>query len=653
MKKATNLNLEMQFDSRLRISADGFLPLLCEDGDFWRMHLDYQASGLERDLGIYSHSQTPSEVVESDDCMVIKYDSLVDERGAKHEISLTLTVKNCGGVLDFSAEIKNDGCARVNELQYPMFEFKQIKGDLEQDVLYMPKGLGDKVVNPYADTAKAHTEYMAADYKNINKASLYPGEMSMPWFGIQSEDIFFYMASQADKVRIRSFVRSIEPRECDEKRFIMSIASYPAVRTGETVVYDGFKVAAFDGDWRSAADYYRAWADASWFQNYTKKDSIRKLNGWQRIILKHQHGEIYHKYDELPQIYKEGAKYGINMILLFAWWEEGMDNGYPNYQPARDLGGAKALKQAIKEINELGGTVVLYANGHIIDVSTDYYRTEGYRYTMKDIELNEYREFYKFSNNGTLLRMGGLKTFVSGCHGAHQWRDKIVEIAKRHLSLGSNGTFFDQLASGMRICFDNTHEHGNRIDEDPHYRLKCIEQVKNVLSEDEIFGTEWVVDRICAYMDFIHGCGNAVYFAEGAYPYIFRYTFPEIPVSNRLIHDEKEGWQRYLNYAFVHGLLYDVAIYRCRAESIENVPNYARYLGKLISLKNQYADFFTDGKYDLSELTDQNIVSVKYTYRDKEIMAVWNDSQKTFVMPYGLDEGKTVAAGDVAIFRVK
>ena len=79
------------------------------------------------------------------------------------------------------------------------------------------------------------------------------------------------------------------------------------------------------------------------------------------------------------------------MILLFAWWKEGMDNGYPNYEPDPALGGTEKLKKAITEINSLGGIVILYANGHLIDVSTDFYKKAGIKYTMKDIEKNESR----------------------------------------------------------------------------------------------------------------------------------------------------------------------------------------------------------------------------------------------------------------------
>ena len=389
------------------------------------------------------------------------------------------------------------------------------------------------------------------------------------------------------------------------------------------------------------ADFYRAWAESSWLAPIPKKESIRHLHGWQRIILKHQHGAIYNRFEDLVRIYKEGAKYGINMILLFAWWEEGMDNGYPNYQPSDELGGVDALKKAIKEIEELGGRVILYSNGHIIDKATEYYKTEGYRYTMKDIEGNDYEEKYQFSNSGTLLKIGH-KTFATGCFGTKEWAGKVEELELRQLSLDAKGTFFDQLGCAFKLCFDTTHSHGNRIDEDPSLRLQTVKKLRTNLGDDEWFGTEWVGDRISPEMDFTHGYGNSIEFAPDAYPYMFRYTFPECTVSNRLIHDEKEGWEKHLNYACVHGMIFDVALWRCRIRSIDDLPNYGKKVGELIALRKQYLDYFTLGSFDMFDLPN-GVWGAKYTYNGKSIAALWNDTDQPYVMAGQTVEPKSVS----------
>lgn len=646
------MRLNAAFEKVLKIHAHGFAPMMSVNGDFWRAYLDYCQTGKNRELAVYSSKQPEPIVKKTDAGYEITYESLVAEDGTKHDIVLTLFAEYTqNGEMAFRFEITNKSSVRVNEVQYPFFDFARINGEFEKDVLYLPDGLGRKVENPHFDTQLAHTEYMAADYKNIVKMYKYPGQMSMPWVAIESGGKTLYLGAHSKIWRQISFVFESEPRQETDERFIASIASYPAAEPGEKLMYDGFTLALFDGDWREGADLYRRWAESEWLTGIHKKDSIKYLSGWQRIIMKHQFGEIYYTYDELPRLFRVGKQYGINMILLFAWWEEGMDNGYPNYQPSEDLGGAEKLKAAIKTINDEGGTVILYANGHIIDIATDYYKAEGWKYTTKDIDGNDYREHYMFSNSGTILKMGN-KSFAAGCYGTIEWPQKILEIEKRHLSLGSNGTFFDQLGCGFYLCFDKTHSHGNRIDMDPELRLPTAKKIADSLSENEWFGTEWVIDRMSPHVDFTHGCGCGVTYTADAYPYLFRYCYPEIITSNRFIHDEKRGFEKHLNYAFVFGFIFDVSTYRCRA-TLEEAPAFGEYVKKLVDLRNEYINWFVYGKFDLPMIgLPEKVWGASFTYEGHTVITLWNDTGKDYVIPFGKSRGEILKDGEAGVYHV-
>ena len=629
--------------------GDGFSPIMREGavgGDFWRIYLDYCEPEMNRELGVYSHAQTPVSVKDENGTAEICYDRLVAEDGSVHNVELTLYIKRDGDKLLFSAKIKNNGKARVNELQYPFFDFEKLNGSFSQDVLYIPNGLGYRGVDPHALAESAHTEYMAADYKNIWKSYNYPAPLSMPWMAVQSGKSCLYMGAHFEKAKIHSLNIGCEPREAKTDELLLCISSYPAVVNGEELTYGDF-CAALTDDWRGGADVYREFIESSWFTPVPKKDSIRRLDGWQRIILKHQFGEIIHKYEDLPRIYAEGVKYGINMILLFAWWSEGMDNGYPNYEPDPALGGVEKLRAAIKEINDQGGRVVLYANGHLIDIATDFYKNEGWKYTMKDIDNNDYREHYKFSNNGTLLRYGN-KSFANGCYGTEGWIRTLDEITRKHIDFGSNGTFFDQIACCMRHCFDTTHTHGNRIDEDPQYRHEWVKKTRESLTNDNWFGTEWVCDRLTPYMDFTHGCGFGTRYSEDSYPYMFHYVFPEAQISNRFIHDERAGFKSILNYDFAVGLIYDVSFYRGRAEGMDDFPEYSNHVKFLCSLREKYRPFFTDGKFDIvEEVLPRKVFATKYTLDGKSIVAAWNGSPEPVTVA-----GKELASGEVTVIEL-
>lgn len=630
----------------IEIKSADFTPVMHEGGDFWRLHLDHCKYCMNRELGVYSHEQTPVRVESANGKTVIEYDKVVAEDGSVYEIGLTFFIEERDGALYFSAKIKNDADIRVNELQYPFFEFDSINGSFAEDTLYLPNGLGQRVPNVHAYVESNHTEYMAADYKNIWKCLNYPAPLSMPWYALQSGKYCLYMGSHIEKGKLHTFCVGCEPREAEKDELILTISSYPAAVKGEELTYGEYCVALTD-DWRGGADIYKKFIESTWYTELPKKDSIRQLNGWQRIILKHQYGEIFHTYYDLPKIYKSGAKYGINMILLFAWWKEGMDNGYTNYEPDPALGGADALRDAIAEINSLGGKVVLYANGHLIDISMDYYKDEGWKYTMKDIDGNEYREHYRFSNNGTLLRYGN-KSFSTGCYATEGWRDTLTAITNKHLSLGSNGTFFDQIGVCMRHCFDTTHEHGNRIDEDPQYRFEWVKKTRESLPGDDWFGTEWLADRITSFMDFTHGCGYGMKYDDDCYPYIFRYVFPRAAISNRLLHDEKAGYKKILNYALAADMIFDVSFYRGRADLMEDFPGYAEHVQYLISLRDKYREFFTDGAFDVVELIlPKKVFATKHTLGGRSVISACNNSNETVTVA-----GREIAAGEVTVFEV-
>ena len=93
----------------------------------------------------------------------------------------------------------------------------------------------------------------------------------------------------------------------------------------------------------------------------------------------------------------------------------------------------------------------------------------------------------------------------------------------------------------------------------------------------------------------------------------------------------------------MHGLLFDVALWRCRIKSIDDLPNYAKLVGKLVDMRKQYLDYFTLGAFDILDLPD-GVWGAKYTYNNKSIAALWNDTKTPFELA-----GQTVAPGAVKV----
>ena len=85
-----------------------------------------------------------------------------------------------------------------------------------------------------------------------------------------------------------------------------------------------------------------------------------------------------------------------------------------------------------------------------------------------------------------------------------------------------------------------------------------------------------------------------------------------------------------MNYAFTFRLIFDISIYRGRAESIDIMPEYDGYVRELISLRKKYLRFFTEGKFNLPSVPLMSgVKAAEYCFRGKRIMTVWNDSDET------------------------
>jgi len=610
--------------NRVKWSAEK-LPLNNQDhADFWRLHMD---DGYRREMTVKSSDQVGT-VKETKQGHEICYNSITSVEGTKFDVKLTIHIVNNGGdSLEFWADVENHDTARVNEIQLPFIDLTTIcDNNRANDKLYRSKGLGECIENPWKALDSAHTEYMAADYNEIWSPMLYPKPCSMSWFGIESAGNFLYVGRHDNDFRICNLVSGISPRGTDP-RLITAVSHYPFAEKGELISCGHSIVTLMQGNWTIGSDIYSNWARENWYKVPNKPEWVHKMTGWQRIILKHQYGEVFFKYADLPRVYKEGLKSGLDTLMVFGWWKGRFDNGYPIYEVDPELGGEEGLKAAIAEIQALGGRVILYTNGVLIDKVTDYYKEEGHKISRKDIDGNEFMDHYQFANNGTVLRTFGYKSFVAACNSEESWKNKLLENGKYKLSFNPDSIFFDQIGGHKCwLCFDKSHKHGNRTDMDAKYRAENLKAMRELCTGDRALGSENTVDIFAPHLDYNHGCDLGNWYADNSFPQMYRRTFPETIMTNRFIHDCRDDYKSQLNFAFIQGHRFDVSIYRGRVCGIAGEPEYTNYIKKLIDLKEIYKRFFYEGKYvvDTQLSLPKGVHMCEYVHGNERLFAFWN-----------------------------
>ncbi len=590
------------------------------------------------------------------------------EYGGEFPVAVSCRIDGDGAF--FTAELKNGSKGKIlREFQFPLVKNANIPDDAR---LIHTMGGGAQEDNLKRHVLGAHTQYIAQDNSGIERCAVYPYERMMNFFLVNSGENSLYFGSYDPNFERTLHLMRYRKSGADYKYLDIGMAKYPFMAPGESYRTAEFEVSPHSGDWRVSARKFRAAADKYWFKAPKISDSIKKMNGWQRMILRHQYGDVFFTYPELDsKINKAGLECGIDTILLFGWWKEGMDAGYPNYSPDDEQGGDEALKQNIKKVQANGGKVLLYFNGQLIDASTDFYKSGlGQKICVKTPSGMPHIERYPFGGRGTSLRVFGNKTFVTACLATEEWEKILKGYVDRAVSLGVDGVFFDQLGSETTpsACFDPSHGHKVPCTDAMKYKSRLLKKMRDYIrskNPNMSFGIENVGDATSMNVDYMHGCWisyNIIGREKNGKPRlknlpIFRYTFPEMKVSDRTIRDDSDI-ERRVNLCLMWGWLSDIEIYRCRA-TIDETPRYKAYMAAANKLRDKYRSLILDGKYrdrDLAEISDDRLdyttfendsqiaVFVSNSWMDKPCPASVKVRGADFVSAEGL--GNFTARGD-------
>ncbi len=605
--------------------------------------------GRRREWGIAPEEQT-ARVTRDGKALVARYAAL-HHAGTDHGVQLELRFTLEGDGVVCEARIDNQSDVVIEELWFPWVgPFRSLGPDPESDTLILPHGFGRRIKKPADYVEAQHTLYMAPDQKRVLACSHYPGgTMTMNWFGLYGGGKSLGLLSLDPTFQTTGLHLA---RDTSTGRLSAGFVRYPFLAR-ESWTAPRSVLRLHHGDWHADARAYRQWADSSWWSQTPRPEWVNQMHGWQRIIMKHQYGEVFLRYKDLVDVFEGGRPYGITTLMVFGWFKAGMDNDYPNYEVADDLGGAAGLREAIAEIKRRGGRVILYANGHLIDTASDYYKTTGSRICLKTAQGSEYREAYKFAGDGTYLRDFGARDFVAACQSTPEWRQKLIEIGEYMASFGPDCLFFDQMGGRLPyLCFDKSHPHsGPALAQGPGKNaiLAAMRQALIAGHPERAFGTEKVSDCLDRHVDFVHVADYGAAQTPEAFPEMFRYTFPEILCSTRGIRDERDHEKR-MNWGFLYGWRFDVEIWRCRGD-LRQAPAYGAYMAKLIALRNRWPDLLMTGRFvdeDFFTAPGAGVLAKGYTASGRAAIVAYNHTSRaqTFSpktrQPLRFVEGATV-----------
>ncbi len=594
----------------------------------WRMYYD---SPERKEIEILGENQDAKISLE-DGKIIIRYDGLkVGENVVDYDLTLTVSLED--DKVRFASSMTNNAEHTViREFQYPLVHGMNLPADHK---LLTAEGGGKLLSDPMKSiTGKAY--YQKPDQIMRQYKCKYPSMVFMNCYMFMSDSEGLYFGSHDPLFQdtwhgLRTY--------CDEKGEFSILDcgfyKYPHCFAGETWTNEANVIAPYSGTWHKASKMYREWAD-TWFDYHEAPQWVKEMTSWHRVIFKHQYGEYLYKYTDLyGKIKDAGKSVGSNAVIAFGWWEEGMDNGNPDYSPDMAQGGDEAWAEAIKKYQEDGDRLLIYYNGKLIDRGSKFYREgPGKEVCYHDNTGAEKTEQYKFTDRGSWLLEYDSRSFVNAMTAHPIWREKLIEMAQRAYDLGASSVFYDQLGFGesSNTDWDLTREYPVPDVRMIYHKGQSLKYVRDHIEKIDptgefALGTESFTDYCAQFCDYIHSYPETG--KDNMFPQFYRYTFPEIINTDRGLRDDTDV-ERRVNITVLYGFRNDIEIYRCRA-LIDETPKYQAYLAKINEIKKKYASELMLGRYNDVfgfELSNKEVTATSFLSEDGMAVVLTNDRKE-------------------------
>ena len=580
--------------------------------------------GQRSERPVFAEEQSAKITVDGER-MTLSYDRLLSADRIL-DISLYIFFTLEGEKLTVTSRIENREPVTVAELNITAAAgIRSIDGRPESDSIIWPATYGKVIEAPALSDLSVYSgfrKYERHDYLHTDLDLLYPGGSgSMPWYDLYNENEGLYVGSHDTS---HQTICLHAERDVATNLLLLGVIRYPFTEKGE--VWEGAPIVyvPHTGDWHEGSRIYRRWADESgYFKPPAVSDWARSMEGWLRVILKPHHCEINWDYKKIPELYDGAAAAGLNTIFLLGWEAGGFARMWPDFvvdNDAKDgLGTEKDLREGIEYVHSKGGRVIMFLSYFLIDHKSNFYLNEGGAdCTIKSVWDEDVPFAETYCGEATYRKLPNPPMPMYGaCPGSDLWQKKMIDLAKYCLDLGCDGVLYDLGGLKPYLCFSDKHDHKkpNLACASKADRFGELREVVKRYGEDKIILMEHIVDCFNQHMDVVHSSRMKASNLS-ATPDMYRYTFPEVKLTNREMGQDEEDYRANVNYSFIYSLAFDMTIYRCCGD-MSDVPNYAAYMKSIIELRRRYAKYLHEGKF----IGDDGFTIVEGKARAKAYMA--------------------------------
>jgi hypothetical protein len=615
-------------------------------GALWKL---VYAEGERMERPVFAEGQSFTVSQQNEKSFTLFYKTLKgDDRVLEISLKLIFTLED--EKLSVISEIENHDTVQATEFQLTAFSgIRSLGGAPEKDYIMWPSNQGKRIWNPaFSDlsTYAGFRKYERHDQFHTDLDLLYPGAGSMQWYDFCNDNEGIYVGSH-DSLH-HTICMHVE-RDAKSDYLRMGIIRYPFLEKGEKWVSQPTVYAVHEGDWHAGSKIYRKWIDSAGWKAPERPDWAQRFQGWLRVIMKPHHCEINWDYSKIPELYDEAAASGLDTLYLLGWERGGFARLWPDYYLADDLGGEKLLRQGIDYVHSKGGKLLMFLSYYLIDHQSEFYLKEGGdRCTIKSMWGEDVPFAETYCGEGTYRKIGNpAMPMYAACPSVPLWQDKMIASAKYCLDLGADGVLYDIGGAKPIFCYNKDHPHAkpSHSHADKDLKYKGIKDYVKSRGKEKIVLMEHNVDIFGQHMDITHP-GGFSFRTEANQPIeMYRYTFPEILMTNREMGEDEDHYKENINYSFVQGLAYDMTIFRC-CGSLKDVPRYAAYMKEKIALRKKYDKHLIYGKYidtDGFSVDNSSVLAKGYRADDGSLaVAAWNRSNEKLSFRITAAGGKSI-----------
>ena len=477
----------------------------------------------------------------------LQYPHLVAD-GEKTDVSATVEIRLAkeDWRTFWSLSLNNPSDYEIESVNFPQINGLWLGDSWENDVLAVPKHVGEKIKNPtaalsapptqiywkwqeYLYTYKLGTSHGKQDDRGLFRLSYnYTGGCSMLWLDLynETENTGIYLTCRDPKLQLKGIcVSTLGPLLPGVS---LAITHYPCLKNGQWNSEEC--IAGFHhGDWHVAADEYRTFRRSidrpqipkdvvpQWFQ--------KSVGLMAHYDFQYQNGDIVHTFADIPSLFDRLQAMEMNHLLIAGWHTNGFDNGFPLYRPDPASGTEAQLKEGIDYVHKKGGFVTFYVNSRLCNTA---YEENAERVTKSTVMNRD--------GSRRIERYGAADLeFATLCMNDTDWRNQLVRDVSRLVKVfGADGIYFDQLCwSPSLLCYHPDHK------EHLHHPAAWNQGYEKLLAamHTQLSGTALLTEGCCdVYGKGLSGqlISTLLRPAVSCSPEIYRYTFPDEILTDML-----------------------------------------------------------------------------------------------------------------------